>query len=194
MYIWNKITVSFHVHEINLVIFHPLTQMRKMMSSATMTWLSSCMRVKAAWTSGSVKPAWRPLLISSIRVFIFTDWAWADWNTANSEDLNSFSLVEETSRGPVTFHSALSTSVRKLTQFQACVLADNTDHGKPYIIKYWALAVLTIWSSLNPSPTSLQRAQRLQPVMWHPWPPPHPVVAWLVSGCQLGLKKKKKGA
>lgn len=94
-------------------------QMRKMMSSATMTWLSSCMRARADRTSGSVKRVSRPLLMSSIRVFIFTDWAWADWNTANREDLNSFSLVEETSRDPITLHSTLLTSVRKL---QTCHL------------------------------------------------------------------------
>lgn len=50
-------------------------QMRKMMSSATMTWLSSCMRARASRTSGSVKRFSRPLLTSSIRVFIFTDCA-----------------------------------------------------------------------------------------------------------------------
>lgn len=55
------------------VVFCHLTQMRKMMSSATMTWLSSCMRVRADRTSGSVKCVGRPLLMSSIRVFILTD-------------------------------------------------------------------------------------------------------------------------
>lgn len=32
-----------------------LPQMRKMMSSATMIWLSSCMRARAERTSGSLK-------------------------------------------------------------------------------------------------------------------------------------------
>lgn len=79
-------------------------QMRKMMSSAIMIWLSSCMRVKALRTSGSEKRLSRPLLMSSIRFFIFTDWAWADWKTANSDDLNSFSLdgAEGSSRGQVS--------------------------------------------------------------------------------------------
>lgn len=62
---------------------------------------------------------------------------------------------------------------------------------KPSIIQNWLLEVLTIWSSLKLSPTSLQIAHRLQPVMWHPWPPP-PALAWLVSGCQLELFIKKE--
>lgn len=96
--------MSLRVQEIGFRIVYCYTQMRKMMSSATMTWLSSCMRAKAVRTSGSVKRVWRPLLMSSIRVFIFTDCAWADWNTANSEDLNSFSLLEQSSRDVVRLH------------------------------------------------------------------------------------------
>lgn len=79
--------------KVQVILF--LSQMRKMMSSATMTWLSSCMRAKAPRTSASANIFWRSLLMSSISALIFTDWAWADWNTANSDDLNSFSLGEE---------------------------------------------------------------------------------------------------
>lgn len=79
--------------KVQVILF--LSQMRKMMSSATMTWLSSCMRAKAPRTSASANVFWRSLLMSSISALIFTDWAWADWNTANSDDLNSFSLGEK---------------------------------------------------------------------------------------------------
>lgn len=72
--------------------------MRKMMSSDTITWLWSCIWARASRTSASLKCCSRPLLMSSISVFIFTDWAWADWKTANSDDLNSFSLAEEEER------------------------------------------------------------------------------------------------
>lgn len=96
--------ISLRVKEIAFRNVYCGIQIRKMMSSATMTWLSSCMRAKADRTSGSVKRVWRPLLMSSIRFFIFTDCAWADWNTANSEDLNSFSLLEQSSRDIVTLH------------------------------------------------------------------------------------------
>lgn len=68
---------------------------RKMMSSATITWLSSCMRARAARTSVSLNGDGQLLLMLSIRAIMPTDWAWAERNTSSSAVLNSFNLQQK---------------------------------------------------------------------------------------------------
>lgn len=63
-----------------------------MMSSATITWLSSCMVLRAARTSASLNDDGQLLLMASIRVTMPIDWAWAEWNTSDNAVLNTFSL------------------------------------------------------------------------------------------------------
>lgn len=54
---------------------HRPPQMRKMMPSDTMTWLSSCILVSAAWISSGEKGSSLSWLMDSVRRFMPTDWA-----------------------------------------------------------------------------------------------------------------------
>ena len=69
--------------------------MRKTMLSATITWLSSCMRERAARISLSENAGSWSLLTACRSVVIPTDWACASWKTENSLALKDFSLEEE---------------------------------------------------------------------------------------------------
>lgn len=113
--------------------------MRKMMSSATITWLSSCMRARAARTSVSLNGDGQLLLMLSIRAIMPTDWAWAERNTSSNAVLNSFNLQQthtlcirqtasETISGPASDTVSVSiNSIRNNTSKRMWQHFENTE-------------------------------------------------------------------
>lgn len=76
-----------------------LPQMRKTMPSDTMTWLSSCILLSAAWISAEEKGSSLSRLMDSVRRFMPTDCAWASWNTSKRATLNAFNLPKTGKKG-----------------------------------------------------------------------------------------------
>lgn len=89
---WNRSTLEPYSF---LLFSKKHIYIRKMMSSATITWLSSCMRLRAARTSVSSNGDGQLLLMPSIRAIMPTDWAWEERNTSSNAVLNSFNLKQK---------------------------------------------------------------------------------------------------
>lgn len=93
-------------------------QMRKTMPSDTMTWLSSCILLSAAWISAEEKGSSLSWLMDSVRRFMPTDCAWASWNTSKRATLNAFNLPKTGKKG--------EGGVNKLKCFQQDLCWDNS--------------------------------------------------------------------
>ena len=74
-------------------------QMRKTMPSETMTWLSSCILLSAAWISVEEKGSSLSRLTDSVRRLMPTDCAWASRNTSKRAALKAFNLPRMGERG-----------------------------------------------------------------------------------------------
>lgn len=68
-------------------------QIRKTMPSDTMTWLSSCILLRADSISAEEKGSSLSLLMDSVSRFMPTDCAWASRNTSKRAALNAFNLA-----------------------------------------------------------------------------------------------------
>lgn len=76
-----------------LGLLHAEAQIKKIMSSDTIIWLSSCMWARATFTSAAEKGSGLSRLMDSIMFFRPTDWAWEALNTSRRAALNTFNLV-----------------------------------------------------------------------------------------------------
>lgn len=107
-------------------------QMRKTMPSDTMTWLSSCILLSAAWISSGEKGCSSSRLTDSVRRVMPTDCACASRNTSRRATLNAFNLPKTGKTGgggvikPKCFQARSTLGKRKVSE--SCTAAPLYTH------------------------------------------------------------------